>query len=75
VSLRERAVHRALDHLPAPEHDVIKLRYGINGDEPRTTEAIARELEISPNRVRRLEAQALDRLATEREMEELAPAA
>jgi RNA polymerase primary sigma factor len=75
VTLRESAVRRILDRLPERENLVIRMRYGINGDEPTSTEAIARKLEISPRRVRQLEAQALEHLAAEREMEGLAPAA
>jgi RNA polymerase primary sigma factor len=73
VSLRESAVRRAVGRLPEREHEVIAMRYGFNGDrEPASTEAIARKLELSPTRVRQLEARALERLAAEREMEELA---
>jgi RNA polymerase primary sigma factor len=73
VSLREAAVRRAVERLPEREHEVIAMRYGFNGDrEPASTEAIARKLELSPTRVRQLEARALERLSAEREMEELA---
>ena len=75
VSLRESAVRRALARLPQREHEVIRLRYGINDVDPTSTEAIARRLELSPTRVRQLEAQALQRLAAEREMEGLVAAA
>jgi RNA polymerase primary sigma factor len=75
VSLREEAVQRALRQLPERQRRVIQLRYGIDGDEPTTTEAVARRLEISPTRVRQLEGAALERLAAEREMQELAAAA
>jgi RNA polymerase primary sigma factor len=55
---------------------VIAMRYGLNGDrEPASTEAIARRLQLSPTRVRQLEARALERLAAEREMAGLAEAA
>jgi len=75
VSLRSEAIMRALESLPERERRVLKLRYGINGDEPTTAEAVANELQISPTRVRQLELAALERLANEREMQELAPAA
>src|SRR5205814_7583145 len=32
IALREDALHRALDRLPEREREVVKLRYGINGD-------------------------------------------
>jgi RNA polymerase primary sigma factor len=73
VSLRESAVRRAVERLPEREHEVIAMRYGLNGDrEPATTDAIARHMQLSPTRIRQLEAKALERLAAEREMEELA---
>ena len=75
VSLRGEAIERALDSLPERERLVVKLRYGINGDDPTTTEAIANRLEISATRVRQIELAALERLAAEREMQELAAAA
>ncbi len=34
ISLREDALRRAVDQLPEPQRQVVKLRYGINGDEP-----------------------------------------
>jgi RNA polymerase primary sigma factor len=75
ISLREDAVHRALSRLPERERAVVKMRFGINGDRVTPAEAVARELDLSPRRVREIESRALERLATERELEELAPAA
>jgi RNA polymerase primary sigma factor len=75
ISLREAAVHKALERLPETEREVVKLRFGINGDEPTPTDAVARRLEISPSRVRQIETRALERLAAERELDELAAAA
>ena len=34
ISLREDALRRALERLPEREREVVKLRYGINGDDP-----------------------------------------
>jgi RNA polymerase primary sigma factor len=75
VSLRSEAIVRALDSLPERERIVVRRRYGINGNDPTTTEAIANELRISPTRVRQIELAALERLAAEREMQELAAVA
>ena len=71
ISLRSEAVHRALEHLPEREQTVVKMRFGINGDNATPAEAVARELDISPRRVREIEARALERLATERELDQL----
>jgi RNA polymerase primary sigma factor len=75
ISLREEAVHRALDRLPEPEREIVKRRFGINGDEPTSAEAVARRLDIPAHRVRQIETRALERLAEERELDELAAAA
>jgi RNA polymerase primary sigma factor len=75
ISLRTEAVHRALEHLPERERTVVKLRFGIDGDDVTTIDAVARELDVSPRRVREIESRALEHLATQRELEELTPAA
>ncbi len=73
VSFRQDALHRALKKLPDRERDVLKLRYGLDGDaEPVSLEEIGRRMGLTRERVRQLEAQALNRLATQREIEALA---
>jgi len=49
----------ALRTLPPREAAILWARFGFNGDEPRTLEAIGRELQLSRERVRQLEAKAL----------------
>jgi RNA polymerase primary sigma factor len=75
VSLREQTLRSALTELPEPERNVVKLRYGINGDEPTPLRQTGQELGISTDEVRRLERRALDRLARMRELEGLREAA
>ncbi len=73
IALREEVVRRALAKLPALEQEVVKLRYGIEGDrEPRTLDQVGERLGISTNRVRRTEATALSHLARAREIQALA---
>jgi RNA polymerase primary sigma factor len=72
VSLTQQALHRAIRKLPDREREVIKLRYGINGDiSPASLEEIGRRMRITRERVRQLEMNALERLALERELEGL----
>src|SRR5579862_9315100 len=52
----------ALDDLTPREKDVILLRYGMDGDEPRTLEEVGRALEVTRERVRQIEASALGKL-------------
>jgi RNA polymerase primary sigma factor len=75
IGLRQDAVHRALENLSEQEQKVIRLRYGINGDEPTPLREAGKRLGLSPERVRRIEHQALERLATTREVAGLAEAA
>ena len=53
---------RALKSLSPREQDVLTLRFGLNGSEPHTLEAVGRQLHITRERARQLELQALDKL-------------
>jgi RNA polymerase primary sigma factor len=75
LSLREETLRTALDSLPDRERAVVKLRYGINGDEPTPLRETGRRLGLSPERVRQVEGEALRRLAVTREVEALREAA
>ena len=75
ISLREDALRRALEQLPEPEREVVRLRYGINGDDPTPLSETGRRLGLSQDAVRRLERRALTELAQSRELEALRPAA
>jgi RNA polymerase sigma factor (sigma-70 family) len=61
--LRE-AMERALEELPARYALVVRLRYGLNGDQPHTLETIAQKLNLSRERVRQIERDAFTRLRT-----------
>ena len=75
VGLSEHVLRAAVSKLPEREQKVIKLRYGLDGDEdPKSLEMIGRELGLTRERVRQIETQALERLAREREIAALAPA-
>jgi len=72
VSLREDAVRRAVAELPENEREVVKLRYGLNGDPgPKSIEDVVRQLGIPRDHVKRVESRALRRLARMREIEAL----
>jgi RNA polymerase primary sigma factor len=75
VGLSEHLLRAAVAKLPEREQQVIKLRYGLDGDqEPKSLEMIGREMGLTRERVRQIETQALERLAREREIAALAPA-
>jgi RNA polymerase primary sigma factor len=69
VSLRDKALRRAVQDLPDEERKVIQLRYGINGDEPTPLREASRRLELKPSEVKQLEERGLSRLAEAREVE------
>jgi len=72
VSLEEDVLRRAVAQLPDREREVVKRRYGLNGDrDPASLEAIGRELGMTRERVRQIEASALEQLAVNREIEAL----
>ena len=75
MSLREETLRQAVAELPDRERDVIQLRYGIDGDDPQSLEEIGRRLGLTRERIRQIEAQALERLAVKREIESLREAA
>ena len=70
VSLEQDVLRRAVESLPEREQEIVKLRYGLNGDtDPKSLEEIGRRLGLTRERVRQLEAVALERLAVNREIE------
>src|SRR5438874_1682954 len=74
VSFGDDALRRAIETLPEREKLVIKLRYGLDGDQdPKSLEEIGRALGITRERVRQIETQALARLAGQREVAALSP--
>src|SRR6185312_1032157 len=72
VSLEQDVLRRAVSQLPDREREVVKRRYGLNGDrDPASLDAIGRELGLTRERVRQIEASALEQLAVNREIEAL----
>src|SRR3954454_9121882 len=71
LSLSEQTVRRTLEELPETERNVLKLRYGINGDEPTPLRETGKRLGMSPERVRQIESKALKKLAMRRELDAL----
>ncbi len=76
ISFREEEVRRAVAELPDPERKIVRLRYGLNGSpDPKSVEEVVRTLGMSRDEVRRLEQDALSRLARVRELQGLEDAA
>jgi RNA polymerase primary sigma factor len=75
LSLRHEGLERALAQLSDQEREVLTLRYGLAGDEPLSLQRISLRLDVSPERVRRIELRALERLSLMREIQALRDAA
>ncbi|HZB07190.1 MAG TPA: sigma-70 family RNA polymerase sigma factor [Thermoleophilaceae bacterium] len=71
VSLSEQLLRQTIEELPETERDVIRLRFGLEGDEPQPLRETGRRLGLSAERVRQIESRALKRLAMRRELEAL----
>ena len=71
VSLSEQLLRQTIEELPETEREVIRLRFGLEGDEPQPLRETGRRLGLSAERVRQIESRALKRLAMRRELEAL----
>ena len=58
----QQEISRALKSLSPREQQVLELRFGLNGFEPHTLEAVGKALHITRERARQLETQSLEKL-------------
>jgi RNA polymerase primary sigma factor len=72
---RDRMINDVVAQLPEAERNVIRLRFGLTGDEPRSLKQTGTELGIPMAKARELEAQGLSRLAASQDLEQLRAAA
>ncbi len=72
---RDQRLSAVVEQLPEAERNVIRLRFGLAGDEPRTLRQTGSELGFSAERARELEERALARLAGRPELDGLRNAA
>jgi RNA polymerase primary sigma factor len=72
---RAQRLRDVVDRLPEAERTVIRLRFGLAGDEPQTLRQVGTELGISAQRAHELEERGLSRLAANPELEGLELAA
>ena len=70
-NLRRETLARALASLPARERGVIAMRYGLDGEEPRTLEEVGRAFGVTRERIRQIETHTLRKLKSLPEAERL----
>ena len=63
----EERIKAMVDELEARERDVIRMRFGLDGEEPRTLQEIGEKLGLSRERVRQIESRAKEKLRRSRE--------
>jgi len=61
-------VRNAIDRLPALQRDVLKLRFGFNGESPASLQVTAERLGVGVRRVRRAEEEALTALLQDQDV-------
>lgn len=69
--MTSEALDIAIAELPDAERDVIRLRFGAGGEEPRTVSHVGNRLGFSAKRVRQLEERALRRLRQRADLQDL----
>ncbi|HEY1713218.1 MAG TPA: sigma-70 family RNA polymerase sigma factor [Solirubrobacteraceae bacterium] len=62
VAVTKTALYEALDGLSFRERRVIELRYGLDGQPPRTLDEVGRRFDVTRERIRQIEKHALDKL-------------
>ena len=70
ASLR-RLLRSALGELDGKEERVVRLRFGLDGADPKTLKEIGEMLNLSRERIRQIEAQALDKLNRSQKCQQL----
>ena len=64
-------LHTVLDELEPKEEKVVKLRFGLGGEEPKTLKEIGEMMNLSRERIRQIEAQALEKLNRSQKCQQL----
>ncbi len=62
VELRTATLGRVLQTLSARERRVLELRYGLNGEHPRTLDEVGKTFNVTRERIRQIENQSLKKL-------------
>lgn len=61
-SFLKEEINRILEDLPERERNILKMRYGLDGGDPKTLEEVGAVYHVTRERIRQLESKALRRL-------------
>jgi len=71
ITLRKETLERILAQLSPRERQVLELRYGLNGEHPRTLDEVGRAFNVTRERIRQIENQSLKKLRALAESQKL----
>jgi RNA polymerase primary sigma factor len=71
TAFRAAALAKCLCALSYRERRVLELRYGLNGEQPRTLDEVGRAFEVTRERIRQIENQGLKKLRALAESQQL----
>jgi RNA polymerase primary sigma factor len=71
VTLRKETLRKILGTLSSRERQVLELRYGLDGQHPRTLDEVGRTFNVTRERIRQIENRSLQRLQTVARVEKL----
>jgi RNA polymerase primary sigma factor len=63
TSMRNQELARAMASLSPRERRILELRFGLNGERPRTLDEVGRTFNVTRERIRQIESQSLKKLA------------
>jgi len=61
-TLAKEDLRRLLEHLNDREREILALRFGLDGDRPRTLDEVGKQFNVTRERIRQIEAKALTKL-------------
>ena len=71
MAFRDEALTKCLESLSERERRVLEMRFGLNGEPPRSLDEVGRAVDLSRERVRQIENQSLKTLRSLAEIEQL----
>ncbi len=60
---RKEQIDKILKELPEREEMILRMRFGLNGERPKTLEEVGKECNVTRERIRQLESKAIRRLS------------